>query len=376
MVQAKNRIDRNRVRRVLFAWHYVAGLTDPTIKMMNKASVLLARNLRRRVLLEWFAYVQEESYRDEWKRREAWCKSLQHRQRGAHHRMVKLFRHARMIRVVGAWKRWSSGKNLKRQKMAIAAAHFKKNSQFKVLWAMRDYREDRIQRKNLRTKLENKCRSILLSHLVVEWQEQAARLANKRVLEAKAVAHRRRRVLAISLERLCAVVDTSRFRRALLRKFQKSRLAACFRAWIEVQSTSAYNDLIVARFVARRTRRTLQKCFYAFCDQIVETINVEQGTDVEALERKIRELEEKNRKLEVENNRYGKFVDTADLGRGRMKQLSEAVSNLQVSLDFLVGGNIASWRGLKSDRFLPLSLSCALALSLRTREASSRTWSA
>ena len=82
----------------------------------------------------------------------------------------------------------------------------KKNSQFKVLWAMRDYREDRIQRKNLRTKLENKCRSILLSHLVVEWQEQAARLANKRVLEAKAVAHRRRRVLAISLERLCAVV--------------------------------------------------------------------------------------------------------------------------------------------------------------------------
>ena len=86
--------------------------------------------------------------------------------------MVKLFRHARMIRVVGAWKRWSSGKNLKRQKMAIAAAHFKKNSQFKVLWAMRDYREDRIQRKNLRTKLENKCRSILLSHLVVEWQEQ------------------------------------------------------------------------------------------------------------------------------------------------------------------------------------------------------------
>ena len=342
-------------------------MTDPTIKMMNKASVLLARNLRRRVLLEWFAYVQEESYRDEWKRREAWCKSLQHRQRGAHHRMVKLFRHARMIRVVGAWKRWSSGKNLKRQKMAIAAAHFKKNSQFKVLWAMRDYREDRIQRKNLRTKLENKCRSILLSHLVVEWQEQAARLANKRVLEAKAVAHRRRRVLAISLERLCAVVDTSRFRRALLRKFQKSRLAACFRAWIEVQSTSAYNDLIVARFVARRTRRTLQKCFYAFCDQIVETINVEQGTDVEALERKIRELEEKNRKLEVENNRYGKFVDTADLGRGRMKQLSEAVSNLQVSLDFLVGGNIASWRGLKSDRFLPLSLSCALALSFSER---------
>jgi len=132
-----------------------------------------------------------------------------------------------------------------------------------------------------------------------------------------------------------------------MKKFQKSRLAACFRAWIEVQSTSAYNDLIVARFVARRTRRTLQKCFYAFCDQIVETINVEQGTDVEALERKIRELEEKNRKLEVENNRYGKFVDTADLGRGRMKQLSEAVSNLQVSLDFLVGGKYCVLEGAK-----------------------------
>ena len=74
---------------------------------------------------------------------------------------------------------------------------------------------------------------------------------------------------------------------------------------------------------------------------------MEQGTDVEALERKIRELEEKNRKLEVENNRYGKFVDTADLGRGRMKQLSEAVSNLQVSLDFLVGGKYCVLEGAK-----------------------------
>ena len=36
VIQARNRIERSLSRRVLLAWRYVSGLTDPTIKMKNK----------------------------------------------------------------------------------------------------------------------------------------------------------------------------------------------------------------------------------------------------------------------------------------------------------------------------------------------------
>ncbi|UPR04581.1 hypothetical protein HOP50_17g79230 [Chloropicon primus] len=329
VAQATARIARSLSRRVLLNWKYVSGLTDPTIKMKNKAAILLARNLKRRVLLEWYAYVQEESYRDEWKRREMYVKMYQHRQRGAFARMVKLFKHARMIRIFSAWKRWSSTKHLKRHKLETAVSFHNKNTLFKVLLTLKNYKDDRTLRKNLRTKLVHKCKMIFLAHIVAEWAQVGQYLRYKREMGRKAELHHKHELQRKAFEALCMAVDNRRSAAAVLLKLRKKRMAAVFHAWIGVQSYNATNEILVERSLAKIRRRMLSNAFYSFCDTIVEMKNEDQGTSVDALEAKIRELEEKNHKLQVENNRYGKFVDTADLGRGRMKQLSEAVSNLQ-----------------------------------------------
>ncbi len=124
-------------------------------------------------------------------------------------------------------------------------------------------------------------------------------------------------------------VDVRRQERAKLQRFAKMRLRAAFHAWIRVQSESATREILVRRMRSKLRARLLRETFYGFCDAIVADINERNECDPASLHRKIAELEAQSHKLQLENNRYGKFVDTADLGRGRMKQLSEAVSSLQ-----------------------------------------------
>ena len=329
VAQERARIERSLSRRVLLSWRYVSGLTDPTIKMKNKATILLARNLKRRTLLEWYAYVQEESYRDEWKRREAYVKSYQHKQRGAFTRMVKLFKHARMIRIFAAWNRWSSTKHLKKHKLQRAISFHNKSVLFKTILTLKDYKDDRKLRRAMRVKLTAKCKRIFLSHLMAQWAQVGQYLRYKRLCQRKAVIHHAYELKRKALEAFCAQIDQSRSAGALATKFTKKRVAAVFHAWIALQSRSATREILVERSMAKLRAKTLRESFFAFCDTIIEMKNERLGTSPEALEERIRELEAQNQKLQVENNRYGKFVDTADLGRGRMKQLSEAVSNLQ-----------------------------------------------
>ena len=329
VLQAQARIERSLRRRVLLSWRYVAGLTDPTIKMKNKAAIIFARNLKRRVLLEWYAYVQEESYRDEWKRREAYIKACQHRQRGAHTRMVKAFLHTRLLRIFSAWNRWSHHSFLKRHKRKTADAFYRRMLVFKTLLTFKDYREDKIRLGNLRVKLHTRLNFIFLSHVVAEWAEVARYLTFKRLNERKAQVHHDYEMKRKSIESFAMIVDRSRTRKGIFRKMRQRHLAAVFKAWVGLQSYHATNEILVQRSLAKRRLKLMRESFYSFCDTIIEMKNEREGTSPEALEAKIRELEEKNHKLQLENNRYGKFVDTADLGRGRMKQLSDAVSNLQ-----------------------------------------------
>ena len=291
--------------------------------------ILLARNLKRRVLLEWYAYVQEESYRDEWKRREMYVKSDQHKQRGAFARMVKLFRHARMLRIFSCWNRWSHLKHLKRHKMQMATSFFNKTLAFKTILTLKDYKDEKTLHRNLRTKLERKTKTIFLGHLLAEWSMVTKYLAYKRLNERKAVLHNAYELKRKSIEALSMAVDTRRTTNVLLGKFEKKHLHKVFLAWIEVQSRSATREILVQRNLSRLRFRLLHQSFYTFCDTIIELKNEREATSPAALEERIMELEAKNEKLVLENNRYGKFVDTADLGRGRMKQLSDAVSSLQ-----------------------------------------------
>ena len=332
VAQAQARLARSLLSRRFFAWRYVAGLTDPTIRMKNKAKILLARGIRRRVFGEWFAYVQEESYRDEKKRLERAFKGMQHVRRGCYARMVAIFAKQRLWRATTHWSRWAAHSASKRRAEETALTHLNRTLARKTFAAFRSdlawkhWKKDAL---DVHGETIAKLRSFVLRGALVGWKAEAKRLRGKAEREVRATRHRETAAARLHLAAWSFAAASARHFRVLSRQWQRRKISKAFWAWIDVQSRQAERDIAVLRRNASIRRRKLADAFYAFCDAIVDAKNVREGTTPEAMEATIAQLMQDNAKLRAENARYAKFVDTSDLGRGRMRELSDAVTTLQ-----------------------------------------------
>ena len=333
--QAKARLNRSKMTRVIYKWKEIAGLTDPTIKMKNKANILLARGLKRRVFIEWFSYIQEETHRDEKRRREAEFKSLQHKRRGAYTRMVKAFHKKRLLKIIFQWNRWSHHAFLKRYKLESALIFHRRMVCAKVIFTLQNYAEEVKLRRQRLKKISSKIRSIFMSHALHEWFEVAQLLSFRKAQAREAAYHsemvmkRKTWVLWTMYMEVCSDLDTS------MKKWAKKQLARSFNAWVNVQVENARQEILVQRNRAKLNHRLLHDFFYVFCSRIIELKEMREEVTQEALQDKLDALSKENERLRIENARYAKFVDTSDLGRGRIKELSQAVNTLQSEGDEL-----------------------------------------
>ena len=329
------RMYRFRQYRIMQRWKERVGIMEPKLRMQRKAESLFKKGLAKRCLQAWAHKVEENFHKEQSRLKESETRRLQNRIRQLERRAIRIFDNRRLARIWYAWDQGALTRQKKRQKMRRAFQHMRKIAYNKGWNTWYSVCQEKRRRQNLLRRALLRIKNLKLSQSFVALQAHMEKKKAKRGKALKAVKFMQKRLVAMVWNSWTHYIARVRFIKKAVNMWKRPHLSRAFNGFTRQLQYKRRVQLIMARAVRRLTSRRMCMGFYRWTEAVEEIKLEKEGLDYDTVYSKISDMKAENEKLQRDNERFVRIIDSGDWGRSRVNELVKAGELLKTERETL-----------------------------------------
>ena len=333
--RAINRIARGKMTRTFMKWRERAGQIDPKVVLQRKASRLFRRGLARRTLWAWLERVEETFRKEQERLRDLDLRRLHNRIRWLERRAIHVFDKKRLAKVFYAWDKDALTRHLKHQKMRRVIAHYQRRRLLKGWNSWYQIYYEKARHKRLVKKALARMRQGAAARALGAWGARVQHKKDRHAKLRKAVAFMQKTKLKKGLNSMKDHVWRRKRNRKIVNRWKRPHLSKASSGWLDRVLTLKRQRLIVRRSLAKLARKQLVSSFWRWAENAESSRLEREGLDPATLTQRVVDLKEDNQKLQKDNERFVRLIDSGEWGKSRINELMQAGELLRTERETL-----------------------------------------
>ena len=331
------RMFRFRIYRIMQRWKERVGIMEPKLRMQRKAESLFKKGLAKRCLQAWAAKVEENFHKEQARLKESETRRLQNRIRQLERRAIRVFDNRRLARIWYAWDQGALTRQKKRLKMRRALKHMQKIPYNKAWNTWHNVCAEKRRRYHLLNRALLRIRNLKLAHTFSAMLANMEKQKGKRGKVLKAAQFMQKRTCGKAWNSWKNYLERVRFLKKAVNMWRRPHLARAFSGFAYQVGYKKRIKLIMARSARRFMSRRLCLGFYRWMEAVEEIKLEKDGLDYDTVHQRISEMNAENEKLQRDNERFVRIIDSGDWGRSRVNELVKAGELLKTERETLAG---------------------------------------